>query len=105
MAFSLGGDSVCAVTDEDIGSSDVMTLAVPSLRPSRRFIGARGVLSELFALSFMEIALLVLRAYATMLARCTARRVKRRYQKLIAWRRRRCDLPPPSSSWVCAYAF
>jgi hypothetical protein len=67
MAFSFGGDSVCAATDEDIGSSDVMMLAVPSLRPSRRFIGARGVLSELFALSFMEIGPLVLRAYATML--------------------------------------
>ena len=31
------------------------------------FIGARGVSSELSALSFMEIGPLVLRAYATML--------------------------------------
>jgi hypothetical protein len=55
MAFSFGGDSVCAASNEGIGSSDVMRLAAPSLRPSRRFVGTRGVLSELFALSFMEM--------------------------------------------------
>jgi hypothetical protein len=46
-----------------------MRLAAPSLRPSRRFVGTCGVLSELFALSFMEIGPLVLRAYATMAKR------------------------------------
>jgi hypothetical protein len=60
MAISFGGDSVCGATNEGIGSSDVMRLAVPSLRPSRRFIGARGVSSELSALSFMEIGTFLL---------------------------------------------
>src|SRR5262249_38764183 len=91
MAFSFGGDSVCAASNEGIGSSDVMRLAAPSLRPSRRFVGTCGVLSELFALSFMEIGPLVLRAYATMLKqrlrRATLRDAsKERCQKLIAWR-------------------
>src|SRR5262249_11189253 len=49
-------DSVCAATDAGIGSSDVMRLAAPSLRPSRRFVGTCGVSSELSVLSFMEIA-------------------------------------------------
>ena len=66
MGFSFESDSVSVASNAGIGSSDVMRLAVPSLRPSRRFIGARGVLSELFALSFMEIRPLVLGAYATM---------------------------------------
>ena len=56
MAFSFGGDSVCAASTAGIGSSDVMRLAAPSLKPSRRFIDARGLsTSELSALSFMEI--------------------------------------------------
>src|SRR5215469_11269464 len=56
MAFSFGGDSVCAANTAGIGSSDVRRLATPSLKPSRRFIDARGVsTSELSALPFMEI--------------------------------------------------
>ena len=55
MALSFGDDSVSAASNAGMGSSGVMRLAAPSLKPSRRFIGVRGVSSELSALSFMEI--------------------------------------------------